>query len=349
MAAKKSNSKDTFHQLSRDISENNLKPTYYLFGDEEFYLDQLLDKFSALIPAHEKDFNYDLLYGQELTLGKLISIAKSYPMMAERRMIIVRNFLQIAKNADDALNFIHYLEHPNPTCVLVLFDTGKPAGNTNLGKALSKNKMVGYYGFEPLADYLIPDWVIGWVSTHHKKQIAPPAAQLLAQFVGNNLQLLFTEIDKVCTFVDTSETVTEADVKKIIGSYREYTAIELKEAIVKRDLNRALYISEQMLQHAKSDTGELIRLVGFFNSVFTNIWQILRLAEKGQSKNQIQSELGIASAWYFNKLWDDATNFRYSDMPAVFEALLDADRSIKGFNTLDSTAILFFLVKRIIG
>ncbi|MEQ9090483.1 MAG: DNA polymerase III subunit delta, partial [Balneola sp.] len=138
-------------------------------------------------------------------------------------------------------------------------------------------------------------------------------------------------------------------VKKIIGSYREYTAIELKEALMKRNLEQALYISEQMLQHTKTDTGEIIRLVGFFNSVFTNIWQIQRLAEKGKAKNQIQSELGIASAWYFNKLWDDASNFRYSDMPRVFEALLDADRSIKGFTTLDSTSILFLLVKRIIG
>ncbi|MEQ8447866.1 MAG: DNA polymerase III subunit delta, partial [Balneola sp.] len=129
----------------------------------------------------------------------------------------------------------------------------------------------------------------------------------------------------------------------------EYTAIELKEALMKRNLEQALYISEQMLQHTKTDTGEIIRLVGFFNSVFTNIWQIQRLAEKGKAKNQIQSELGIASAWYFNKLWDDASNFRYSDMPRVFEALLDADRSIKGFTTLDSTSILFLLVKRIIG
>ncbi len=349
MAAKKANSKDVFNQLVQEISSNQLKPVYYLFGEEEFYLDQLLDKFTEVLPVHERDFNFDLLYGQDVTLGKVVSIAKSYPMMAERRVLIIRNFLQAGKGGEDLQNFIHYLEHPNPTCLLVLFDTGKPAANTNLGKALAKNKNVGYHQFESLADYLIPDWVIAWVKSHHKKQIAPAAAQLLAQFVGNNLQLLSTEIDKVCTFVDTSDSVSEADVKKIIGSYREYTAIELKEAIVKRNLERALYISEQMLQHAKSDTGELIRLVGFFNSVFTNIWQIRRLAEKGQSKSQIQSELGIASAWYFNKLWDDAANFSYSDMPRVFEALLDADRSIKGFSTLDSTSILFFLVKRIIG
>lgn len=352
MAAKKQNSSDTYQKVLQEISSGNLKPVYYLYGEEEFYLDQLLDKFSNILAPHEKDFNFDLLYGQDVTPAKVLAIARSFPMMAERRILIVKNFLQTGKGAageGEMNDFIHYFEQPNPSCLVVLFDTGKPAANTKIGKSISKNPNVGFNAFESMPDYLIPDWIISWVSSHHNKTIAPPAAQLLAQFVGNNLQLLSTEIDKVCTFVDTSDSVTEADVKKIIGSYREYTAIELKEAVVKRDLPNALRISEQMLQHSKTDTGELIRLVGFFNSVFVNIWQIKRLAEKGFAKNQVQSELGVSSAWYFNKLWDDASNFRYGDMPRVFEALLDADKSIKGFTTLDSTSILFLLVKRMIG
>ncbi len=352
MAAKKKNSAHIYQEIVGQINSNELKPIYYIYGEEEFYLDQLLDKFSNVIQPHEKDFNFDLLYGQDITPAKALGVARSFPMMAEKRVLIIRNFLQTGKGAGgegSIQDFIHYIENPNPTCLVVLFDVKKPAGNTNLGKAFKKSSNVGFYEFESLPDYLVPDWVIGWGKSHHKKKIEPAAAQLLAQFVGNNLQLLSSEIDKVCTFVDTSETVTEADVKKIIGSYREYTAIELKEALMKRNLEQALFISEQMLQHSKTDTGEIIRLVGFFNSVFTNIWQIRRLAEQGKAKNQIQSELGINSAWYFNKLWDDASNFHYNDMPRVFEALLDADKSIKGFTTLDSTTILFLLVKRIIG
>ena len=352
MAARKPTSADHFQTVLSQLQTGSLKPVYYLYGEEEFYLDQLLEKFSDLLPAHEKDFNFDLLYGQDITPAKVLAIARSFPMMAERRVLIIRNFLQTAKGAGgegDMNDFISYFENPNPACLLVLFDTSKPAGNTKIGKALSKNANVGFHNFEPLPDYMIPEWVMSWVKSHHQKQIEGPAAQLLAQFVGNNLQLLSSEIDKVCTFVDTKNEVTEADVKKIIGSYREYTAIELKEAVIKRDLNKALYISEQMLQHSKTDTGELIRLVGFFYSVFVNIWQIRRLAEKGLAKAQVQSQLGVSNTWYFDRLWNDASNFRHSDMPRIFEALLDADKSIKGFSTLDSTSILFLLVKRMIG
>lgn len=354
--ARKQNSNQIYQTVLGEINSGNLKQVYFLCGEEEFYLDQLLDQFSKIIPPEQKDFNYDLLYGQDITPAKALSIARSFPMMAEKRILIIRNFMQLKKGgAEDGSpsghinDFVEYFKNPNPTTLLVLFDEKKPAGNTKIGKSLKSCKTCGFFEFERMADYLIPDWVIDWVRSHHSKNIEPAAAQLLSQFVGNNLQLLSTEIDKVCTFVDTSDTVTEADVRKIIGSYREFTAIELKDAIIGRNMEQALYISEQMLQHTKSDTGELIRLVGFFTSVFTNVWQILRLSEKGIAKNQIQNELGIGSSWYFNKLWDDASNFRYAEMPRIFEALLDADRSIKGFSTLDSTSILFFLVKRIIG
>jgi len=354
--ARKQNSNKIYQTVLGDINSGNLKPVYFLCGEEEFYLDQLLDQFSKVIPAEQKDFNFDLLYGQDITPAKVLSIARSFPMMAEKRVLIIRNFMNLSKGgASDASpsghinDFVDYFDSPNPSTLLILFDDKKPAGNTKIGKKLKSSKHCGFFEFERMADYLIPDWVIDWVRSHHSKNIEPAAAQLLSQFVGNNLQLLSTEIDKVCTFVDTSDTVTEADVKNIIGSYREFTAIELKEAIIARNMEQSLYISEQMLQHTKSDTGELIRLVGFFTSVFTNVWQILRLSEKGIAKNQIQNELGIGSSWYFNKLWDDASNFQYNEMPRIFEALLDADRSIKGFSTLDSTSILFFLVKRIIG
>ena len=100
-------------------------------------------------------------------------------MMAERRILIVRNFLQTAKGTlgdGDMNDFIPYLEQPNPSCLVVFFDSGKPAGNTKIGKALSKNKNVGFFNFDAIPDYMIPNWVINWVDTHHKKRIQPGAS-----------------------------------------------------------------------------------------------------------------------------------------------------------------------------
>ncbi len=355
--ARKTPSNKIYQQVLGELRSGKLKPIYYLYGEEDFYLDKLFHEFSNLIPPEQKDFNYDLLYGQDITPARALSIARSFPMMAERRLLVIRNFREIAKTKEEegaaptghVNDFISYVENPNPSTILLLIDEKRLPANTNLGKAIKNSDNVGLFKFEFLPDNLTPDWVVDWARSQHNKEIQPAAAQLLAQFVGNNLQLLSTEVDKVCTFVDTSDTISQADVKKVIGSYREFTVIELKEAIIRRDMEQSLYIAEQILQHAKSDTGELIRLVGFFHSVFVNIWKILRLSEKGLTKNQVQSELGITSSWFFNTLWEEAIQFHYGEMPRIFEALYDADRSSKGFSTLDPTSILFFLIKRIIG
>ncbi|MDX1671839.1 MAG: DNA polymerase III subunit delta [Balneolaceae bacterium] len=352
----KKTSIELYKEAREDLTSGPGRPVYFFSGDEEFFLDRLQQAAESMIPADQKDFNYDLLYGAEVTPERVLSIARSYPMMAEQRLLIVRDFDNLSSPVPEGdgsgggiNDLIPYLESPNPSTLLILIDSSKPAGNTRIGKAIRKNKKVGFYEFKEVPDYRLPDWVIDWTKHHHNKRIDPGAAQLLAQYVGNSLQLLSTEIDKVCTFVDTSETITESDVKNVIGQYREYSAFELKDALIERDLEDALYIAEQMLQHSKNNTGEIIRTVGFFYSVFSNIWQIRRLAEKGNTKEQIQESLGISNSWYFNKLWQESSNYHLHEMPRVFEALLDADRASKGFSTMDPATILLLMIKRIIN
>ena len=131
---------------SEKLNSGNLKPIYYLYGEEDFYLDQLLERFSKIIPPEQKDFNFDLLYGQEVTPAQALSIARSFPMMAERRVLIIRNFLQLSKGgSEDGSPAGHindfYLLHRNsltPLQYWFCFDTKKPAGNTNIGKTLKK-------------------------------------------------------------------------------------------------------------------------------------------------------------------------------------------------------------------
>ncbi len=351
----KSTSIDLFKEARKSIrSPQNRRPIYYLYGEESFFIDRLQQEISSLVPNDQKDFNFDVLYGSETTPEKVLSIVRSFPMMAEQRVVIVRDFLKLkyADPADGSLNdFEHYAKNPNPSTLLCLIDIKMPDGRTSLGQSFKnkKNKNVQEFEFESLPDYQLADWSIEWAKVQHNKNLDPQASQILAQLVGNNLQLLSTEIDKVCTFVDTQERITTNHIKKIIGSYREYSVIELKEAIIQRNLEKALAITEQMLLKSNIDAGEVIRSVGFFYRVFADVWQIRRLMEKQLSKKQIQSELGIGSSYLFNYKWKDASQFQLAEMPRIFEALMDADRAAKGFSTLDVPSIFLLLIKRIIG
>lgn len=345
---------DTFRSLYRDLKKRrNIKQVYYLHGEETFLIDLIQEEIEKLVPENQKDFNFDLIYGGESTSDKVLSIANSFPMMADKRVVIVRDFLKLDDQADSAIeDFKSYFAHPNPQTVLFLTDLKKPDGRTETGKALTsagkgKKEKVGIYHFPKVEDQLLPNWVIDWTKHSHGMDISPGAAQILSQLVGQDLNLLSTEIEKLCTFVDSGREITLDDVKKITESYREYNVIELKEAVFKRDTRLALKISEQMLLKSNNNAGEIIKTVGFFNKVFGDIWKITRLIEKGYSKDQIKSELGSPKAFYYQ--YRDAQNFRFSEMPRIFESLLDADRAAKGMSTLDSPTIFLLLIKRIIG
>ncbi|MEX2435814.1 MAG: DNA polymerase III subunit delta, partial [Balneolaceae bacterium] len=327
-------------------------PVYYLYGEETFFIDLLQDEIEKLLPDDQKDFNFDLIYGAESSPGQVLGIVRSYPMMAEKRVVIVRDFLKLGEKTEDGTiqDFEGYLNNPNPSTVLCLIDKKTPDGRTGVGKLLKpSNKKFGIYGFDPLPDYKLPDWIADWARHSYRKNFEPQAAQILSQLVGQDLQLLSTEIEKLCTFVDTRENITIDDVKKISGSYRDYSVIELKDAVIDRDLESALTIMEQMLLKSNNNAGEIFKTVGFFYNVFGNIWQICRLTEKGLSKQQVQDSLGIKNNYVFNAQWAEASRFHLSEMPQIFEALLDADRAAKGFSTLDIPSVFLLLIKRIIG
>lgn len=352
----KKTSIELYGEILNEIRSEDRKPVYFLCGEEEFFLDKLQEEIEKLIPEDQKDFNFDLLYGRDVTPEKVLSIIRSFPMMAEFRIVILRDFKELegyGVNAEgyqgEVEDLIPYFKQPNPTTLFVCIDTKKPHGKSKVARALRKNEFVGFHEFEEVPDYRLPDWILSWAQNNHRKKLEPPAAQMLAQYVGNNLKLLASEIEKVCTFADSADVISEDEIKEIIGLYREYSVFDLKDAIIARNLEKSLFIAEQMLHHSKSAAGEIIRSVGFFYSMFSNIWQINYLSRKGQTKKEVQKQLGINSNWYFNRLWKEASTFHLSEMPRIFEALMDADRASKGFSTMDQPGIFFLLIKRIIN
>ncbi|MCH8494872.1 MAG: DNA polymerase III subunit delta [Balneolales bacterium] len=368
--AKQSNSTALFQLFRKEITSGNPKPVYFFCGEESFYVDALQDCIIELMPADMRDFNLDVLYGTEHSLDKVLGIARSYPMMSDRRIVILRDFSAVfdprnkstnvdSENPDeeDESNstasvelLINYLNKPNPSAILVMIDKKAPSGNTKLGRAVTKKEHVGFGSFDPIPEERLPEWIVEWAKVTHKRVIEPRAAQVMARLTGSDLLLVSTELDKLFTFKNNDESISEDDVRKLVTVAREYSVFELKEALFSKNIANTLTIAEQILHTSKStDVGEVIRIVSFFYSVFSNIWQIQRLTQKGIPSKQIQTTVGVKSDFYFRNLTKDSKAFPANQMPLIFEALLDADRSVKGMSKLEAKDILFLLLRRIIG
>ena len=106
----------TYDDILRDIKARNVAPVYYLMGEEDYYIDRLSDAIvDAVLTKDEKDFNLDIVYGAETDMDKVIELAHAYPMMAEKRVVLVRE-AQAIRSLD---GLEAYLSHLTPTTVLV--------------------------------------------------------------------------------------------------------------------------------------------------------------------------------------------------------------------------------------
>ncbi len=358
----KQDSQEVFINLMNELDSGKLKPVYFLCGEEQFFTDQIQDKILSLVPPESKDFNYDLLYGQDVDPSKILDIARSYPMMGERRYLFVREFFQSldktfvpeGEEADADVGragldaFIPYFEKPADFTVLVIHDFKKPNKNSRFYKALAASEKCGYYEFDSPAEHQIVQWITQWTQTKHNKQIDPKGAEILYQISGTNLHKLSTELDKICTFNKTAESISVKDVRSVVGFSREFSAFELQEALFQRDSKKTMFIAEQMLQNGSSDAGEIIRTIALLHNSFINMWQYKRLASRNLSNDQIAKLMSV-NPYRLRFISRDAANFKNEEIPLVFETLLDADRAIKGYSKLDSKAIFVMMLKRIIA
>lgn len=117
----------TEHAFLKAVSAGEFAPVYYLWGDDDFRKGEAASRaVNAAVPLAVRDFNAEVHRGGDLDPGTLESVLGTPPMMAERRIVVVRDAGSLKKDARRVLD--QYLKHPAENAVLVLVAAagGKP-------------------------------------------------------------------------------------------------------------------------------------------------------------------------------------------------------------------------------
>lgn len=182
----------THEEICRDIRAGNVKPIYYLMGEESYYIDRLADFITdTLLKPDERDFNLLTLYGADTDAAGIILAARGYPMGAQRLIVVVRE----AQNLRDVDRLELYLRQPQPSTVLVLcHKNGTLDRRKKLAGLIEKAGVL--YESKKMKDAALPTFITNYL---RRRQLAiePAAAQLLAEYVGSDLNRLASELDKL--------------------------------------------------------------------------------------------------------------------------------------------------------
>lgn len=311
-----------YEQIITDFNNNSLSPIYILTGDEPFYIDQIANKFEhSLLEESEKDFNQTILYGRDISIDDIIANAKEYPIMAQRRLILVREAQDIDKK--EWSKFDNYFQNPISISIIVICYKYKTIEKSFLKKV---EKIGVVFESKKLYDNVIPQWTINYAKTIGLK-VNPHISQLIADYLGNNLEKIANELSKLKLNLKEGEEITINHIENHIGISKEYNVFELQKALAQRDILTANRIINYFEANPKENPIQVV-LPSLF-SYFTKI--LIATQVKERTAPQIAQAIGVNQ--YFVKDYMNALNiYSQEKLFQIVSLIREYDLKSKGLD-----------------
>jgi DNA polymerase-3 subunit delta len=332
----------THDVILRDLKNKIYYPVYLLEGEEPYYIDVVTDFIEKnLLPESERSFNQAVLYGKDTTANDIRQRAMNYPMFSNYQVLIVKE-AQMLKKWDD---LVSYVEKPVKTTILVL---SHPHDNfdkrTKLAKAIMANGVV--MTTKKLWENQVPDWINQYLKERNFT-IQPRAAELIVDYVGNELSRVSNELEKLMLNVKPGEEISVDDIEQNIGISKEYNTFELNKALGYKDVVKANRIANYFAANARSNP--LVLTIGSLYGYFSKIYLLHRARPKTDS--EIASVLGVRlSPVILNEYKTAGRNYPVEKVEQIVHLLHEYDLRSKGINDTGSkeAALLKELVYKIL-
>lgn len=349
MAKKNEVSQAEIRKIISDVKKGSPAQVYILHGEEAYYIDLItanLEKF-ALESEEDKEFNFNIFYGNDADIPYIVATAQQFPVMASRRLVMIKEAQAMQQARTQLDKFAPYVSRPNPGTVFVIAFKGEPLRATSaLMKAakssgaviLESNVPQEYHLYSIARDYVL----------QNKISIDDKALNLLIEYVGTPLSKLFGELDKLASIAGKDGRITEQDVERNIGVSKEFTNYELVNAVASRDYPKAMRIVKYFETNPRtSQNSDPIKLVaGTLFTFFSNLVIAHYLPDK--SDQAMMEQFGFRFPIQLRGIKDGMRN--YSAMHAVnaVHYIRDFDTKSKGICSLQGdTQLLDELIFKI--
>ncbi|NCO36613.1 MAG: DNA polymerase III subunit delta [Armatimonadetes bacterium] len=294
----------------------------------------------TFLSAEDREFNHEVLEGENTNAAEVIAHAMSLPFFGACRVVTVRDARRLS--ADDQKKISAALSSIPPSTRLILIDADSgsgPGGKQSISKQVEKSGMV--VDCDAPARDALRSWITAEVATQGKG-IEPVAAGVLAELIGNDLNRLSLEIEKIALYMDDQPKITKALVQKLVRKSTEETIFRMTDAVAEKKVAVALRVLDELLQEADSTHSILGMLTRQFRMLAQAKWLMElgylpgpasaippKVTEKLPRTHNILPTLKSQS-WLARKLIQQAGLFTEEDITRAFNRLLKADLSLKG-------------------
>mgnify|MGYP006168332597 FL=1 len=312
---------DEVVKIINDIKAGNIKPIYFLMGEEPYYIDKLTEYIEDnVLLEDEKGFNQMVIYGRDTSVDEIVSNAKRYPMMADRQVVIVKEAQELARTIDKLES---YIENPQPTTVLVIAYKYKTVDKRKKWvKSIDKTGVL--FESQKLREYKVGEWVKR-VLQGRGYGIEPKAMLMLVEYLGNDLSRIANELTKLEIILPKGSTITPSHIEVNIGISKDYNVFELRKALGDKDQLRAYQIVNYFAQNSKENP--MVVVIAQLFSFFSSLLKFHGLKDKSQGN--VAKELGV-NPYFVADYVTASKNYPMKKVSAIVATLRDIDVKSKG-------------------
>ena len=310
---------------------------HILLGQDDFSLRQALEKIKAGVGDQTLlATNTTTLDGQQLTLDQLRVVCETAPFLAERRLVIVNGLLErfepkrgtrsrrkakpIANQQNEYESFSSHITQIPDSTTLVLID-GQIGSKNPLLKELSLKAQVK--SFPLLKNDRLRQW-IGQRMKQEGSSISAEAVNLLAKFIGSDLWIMASEINKLVLFT-SGRRIEEEDVKRLVSHVQEANVFAMVDAILESKAG----VAEQLLQRLLESGAAPAYLLVMLSRQVRMIVQAKELESQRKAEAEIQNKLGLTAEFALRKVLEQADRYPMKQIIEVYHKLLETDLFIK--------------------
>jgi DNA polymerase-3 subunit delta len=252
-------------KILTDWKKAKFKPVYWLEGEEEFYIDQLVNYAEhQILTEADAAFNLTVFYGRDADWAAVINACRRYPMFAERQVVLLKE----AQQMRDIDKLEAYIDKPlSSTVFVVAYKEKKVDGRSRLAKLIKEKAEL--FTTKKMYDNQLPEWTAELIRSKGHG-ITPKALLLLVDHIGNDLNRINNEVEKLLVNLTGRNQITEDDIERYVGISKEYNVFELQDAFARKDRVKAIRIIQYFESNPKAAPIQLIlpSIYNFFSKAY---------------------------------------------------------------------------------
>lgn len=324
----------TYEEICRDIVARKFAPVYIMMGEESFFMDQITDLLIRnVLEESERDFNQIIMYGADADAAMIINAARRFPMMSKYQLIVVRE-AQLVRDIEVLSN---YVKNPLLSTILVINYKYKTLDRRKM-LAAATEKIGILFESKKIPDYKMPGFITSLMQ-QRSINIENKAAQMLADFLGNDLNRLSKELDKLALVLPENgpKRITPELVEQNIGISKEYNNFELIKALAARDILKTNRIAQYFEKNPKNNPIQMTLPVLF--NYFSNL--LICYYTKDRSETGLMTALGLRGTFQVKDYQTGLRNYPAMKVFNLISEIRTIDARSKGVeNTSVSDAEL---------